>query len=215
MSIYTLVIQTLMISPSGALSPGPLTFATMALGTNGGWKKGMQVALGHMSFELPYIALIAFAMNIIRNAIQGFIGDIVTVAGIGVIFFFALSLIRESMKGSNTNPKNIIVDRVGSAFVVGFLFTSLNVFFLLWWVSIGFSLILLALELGFTGLLIMFFAHIWMDFLWLSLVAEAGKKGASIFGRKGYRAMLVVFGVLLLFFGINTALKRFFSISLL
>ncbi|MEM2529044.1 MAG: LysE family transporter [Ignisphaera sp.] len=214
MNIYTLVIQTLMISPSGALSPGPLTFATMALGINGGWRKGVYVALGHTFFELPYIALIAFFMNIIRDILSGSIGDLITIAGVIIILFFALSLIKDSIKGSNPDARNVI-SGIGNAFVMGFLFTSLNVFFLLWWLSIGFSLILLALEAGFVGLLTMYLAHIWMDFLWLSLVAEAGKRGTVIFGRRGYRIMLALFGILLLFFGINTVLKRFFSISLL
>lgn len=216
MSLFTLIIQSLIISPSGALSPGPLTFATIALGINGGWRRGVYVALGHMSFEILYIALIAFAMNAIKSALLGFAGDVITVVGVGIILFFALSLIRESVKeGYSMASRNAIVRGRGNAFVMGFLFTSLNVFFLLWWLSIGFSLIVLALEVGFIGVLVMYLSHIWMDFLWLSLVAEAGKRGVSIFGKEGYRVMLALFGVLLLFFGINIVLKRFFSISLL
>ncbi|MCS7110690.1 MAG: LysE family translocator [Ignisphaera sp.] len=214
-TLYGLAIQTLMISPSGALSPGPLTFAAMALGVDGGWKRGLYVALGHMSFELQYIALLALAMNTIRDLLSGFIGDVVAVAGSGVVLFFASLLIRDSIRGSSNSFKNRSINGVANAFITGFLFTSLNVFFLLWWLSVGFSLILTALELGFTGLLTMFLAHIWMDFLWLSLVAEAGKRGRILLGGKGYRVMLAVFGILLLFFGINTVLKRFLSISLL
>jgi threonine/homoserine/homoserine lactone efflux protein len=215
LSIYTLVLQTLIASPSGALSPGPLTFATIALGVNGGWRKGAYVALGHMSFELPYVALIAFAMNTIRDVLSSFIGDIITVAGVGVLMFFAMSLIRESLSNPNVSARNIGVKGTSNAFAIGFLFTSLNIFFLLWWLSVGFGLILLALEIGFIGIIIMFFSHIWMDFLWLSLIAEAGKRGIALIGRKGYRAMLLVFGILLLFLGINILLKRFASISLL
>ena len=215
MSIYTVVIQTLIASPSGALSPGPLTFATIALGVNGGWRKGVYVALGHMSFELPYVVLIAFAMNTIRDILSSFIGDIITVAGVGVLMFFALSLIRESLSNPKVGTRDIGVKGTSNAFVIGFLFTSLNIFFLLWWLSIGFSLILLALEIGFIGVIIMFLSHIWIDFLWLSMIAEAGKRGIAITGRKGYRVMLMVFGILLLFLGVNILMKRFTSISLL
>lgn len=214
-TLYTLIARTLMVSPSGALSPGPLTLIAIALGANGGWRKGLYVALGHMSFELPYIALIAFTMSVIRDLLLGFVGDVITIAGAGVIVFFAVLLFRDSVKGSTNRFKNRGVGGVGSAFIAGFLFTSLNVLFLLWWLSVGFNLVLLALEAGIIGFLAMFLAHIWMDFLWLSLVAEAGRRGVLVLGGRGYRVMLAIFGVLLLFFGINVVLKRFLSISLL
>ena len=39
------LIEVEIITASGALSPSPLTFATMSSGVKGGWKAGFMVAL--------------------------------------------------------------------------------------------------------------------------------------------------------------------------
>ncbi len=52
-SVLAIAFQVMAVSASGALSPGPLTVATMALGTRGGWKAGVFVSFGHALFELP------------------------------------------------------------------------------------------------------------------------------------------------------------------
>ena len=52
-SVLAIAFQVMAVSASGALSPGPLTVATMALGTRSGWKTGVFVSFGHALFELP------------------------------------------------------------------------------------------------------------------------------------------------------------------
>ncbi|MEM2347329.1 MAG: LysE family transporter, partial [Sulfolobales archaeon] len=54
------VTTVVAISATGALSPGPLSVMTLALGVRGGWRSGFQVALGHTIFELPYVTFLTF-----------------------------------------------------------------------------------------------------------------------------------------------------------
>jgi len=55
----------------------------------------------------------------------------------------------------------------------------------------------------------MYLSHVWMDFAWLTIVAEVSRRGANIGGRIVYRTLLVVFGLLLVVFAVNILLKRF------
>jgi len=215
--MYELIVQTLMITPSGAFSPGPLTIATMAIGSNGGWRKGFMVALGHMLFEFPYVFAIAMAITAIKTLLEGFIGDILTIAGVIMILFFAYLTLRDVVitKAENNNKKSDVYRYVKNPIIVGFLFTGLNIYFLLWWISIGFTLIAMSITIGIIGIVVMYVSHVWMDFLWLSLVAEASSRGLTIGGGKMYRALMLFFGILLIIFAINILLKRFMAIAII
>jgi len=215
--MYELIVQTLMITPSGAFSPGPLTIATMAIGSNGGWRKGFMVALGHMFFEFPYVFAIAMAITAIKTLLEGFIGDILTIAGVIMILFFAYLTLRDVLiiRAENNNKKFNVYRYIRNPIIVGFLFTGLNIYFLLWWISIGFTLIAMSITIGIIGIVVMYVSHVWMDFLWLSLVAEASNRGLAIGGGKMYRVLMLFFGILLIIFAINILLKRFMAIAII
>jgi len=56
------LVKVIIITSSGALSPGPLTASTIAAGSNEGWKSGFKISVGHMVVELPLVFLIAFGI---------------------------------------------------------------------------------------------------------------------------------------------------------
>ncbi len=215
--MYELVIQTLMVTPSGAISPGPLTIVTMAIGVNGGWRKGFMVALGHMLFEFPYVFVIAMAITAIKTLLEGFIGDVLTIAGAIMIFFFAYLTLRDILmaRSGNSNKRINIYRYIKNPIVIGFLFTGLNIYFLLWWISIGFILIAMSIAIGIIGIAIMYISHVWIDFLWLSIIAETSRKGSMISGGKMYKTLMTFFGILLIIFAVNILLKRFTAIAII
>jgi len=53
---------------------------------------------------------------------------------------------------------------------------------------------------AFLGVLIMFAAHIWMDYAWLGGTASLTARGGSFLG-KWYRILLIAFGIGMLYFG--------------
>lgn len=211
--LTSLAIQTIMVTPSGALSPGPLTVATMSIGAKSGWRGGVLVAFGHMLFELPYVFLLTMMFSRVEEILSSSVGGVIAAGGAIIILYFAYMLLRDALKGFRID--NSRKQDYGNPVIVGFIFTALNIFFLMWWISIGMSLISSIASLGLLAIFVMYPAHVWMDFLWLAAVAEATKRGSRLLGEKGYRALLGFFGVLLIIFSINIVMKRFIGVGII
>ncbi len=87
--------------------------------------------------------------------------------------------------------------------LVGLVLTGLNPFFIGWWLTIGADLILQALAFAsLAGVMLMYVSHIWMDYVWLTAVAHFAKMGINVVGVRVYKAVVIVFGALLIFFGL-------------
>lgn len=214
--VERLVYLTIVISISGALSPGPLTIMTLALGSKNGWRSGVLVATGHMLVEVLYVTLLFYFFSHVKVLLEGLIGDIVTIVGSLLILYFAFLTIREGVRSLNTSVSlkvNVLFNR--NPLLIGILLTGFNVWFLLWWLSIGLEIILLSTGLGILGLLIIFASHLWLDYLWLILVAETGRRGTRIMSSKKYALLLLILGAILAIFGLNIVLKRFTPYSIL
>lgn len=211
-TLTTLVIQVIAVSASGALSPGPLTIATIALGARGGWRSGILVSLGHTFFELPYLVVLVFAFNVLTGFLRASV-SILAVVGALVILYFAYLLLRDAYRGVNLNTSNTLIST--NPLIVGFMFTALNPYFLIWWLSIGMTLIAQIQNIGLTSLVIIYPAHVWLDFAWLSIVAGLSKRGSKALSLRGQRIMLTTLGVILIIFALNTILKSTLNISII
>ncbi len=210
--VAALVAATLMITPSGALSPGPLSTSALILGAKGrGVLEGLLVALGHMAFELPYVYLLVRSLGSL-NAIGG-AQDALTLISASFIFFFASLTLRDAATGVRSSKAGRTLSY--GSFATGFLLTGLNPFFLAWWPSVALPIIRGAAETGAAGFAAMYVSHVWYDFAWLGLLAYAGRKGTEAFGGKPYRAMLAGFAALLILFGADMLLRVFAGITVL
>ncbi len=210
MGLGALILATLAITPSGALSPGPLSTATIAVGVRSGrgWRAGAKVAFGHMLVEIAYVAMLCLALNRVSVLLQGSLGKIMNAAAFAFIVYFALMLLRDSYKGVSVEVKNSN-GCSKQPVLVGAALTGLNAFFLLWWVTVGFSIVKLASQLGVVGFIAMYSSHVWMDYAWLSMLAEAGCRSKKFIGSLGYRVLLASLALILLGFGFYIILRTF------
>jgi threonine/homoserine/homoserine lactone efflux protein len=94
--------------------------------------------------------------------------------------------------------------------LLGTLFTGLNPYFILWWLTVGITLIITALEWSFLGVLIMYLSHVWMDYAWLVGTAYLAKRGTNLAGRKGYKLIMIIFSLILVYFGAKFILESLF-----
>ena len=218
MDLMSLVVSTIAISVSGVLSPGPLTASAIAMGAKRRAKGGFLIAFGHMLFEFPYVIIIASLYSTIEFLLKNLIVSYALTFAISFfILFFSYMTVKEGV--SIIRSESIRIERdekyMFNPILVGVALTGLNPYFLLWWLSVGLPLIRASADMGFSFLLLMYVAHIWMDYFWLSLMGLAGEGSVKILKSKGYGLLLVILGAVLILFAINISLETFFNFGFL
>lgn len=203
LELFLLVVS---LSASGVFSPGPLFFITVENALKSGGRSGWIVALGHMAFEFPLVLGLAYG-------IQGFLANNLVKFAIGlagsmaVIIFGVLqtySSYRGLVSGNNSRRSHRSFAIKGSSwflrsFLIGFIFTGLNPFFLIWWFTVGPSLITYGLEMAsILGVFIMYAFHIWLDYVFLGAVSHFTATGGKVLKTKHLYMVSLILSVILI-----------------
>lgn len=194
MSIWVFLLSVVIISMSGVLMPGPITAFTVAQGSRKPLT-GALVAIGHGVVEFPLITLIYFGVGILfqETAVKVVIG----ILGGGVLLWMAIEMLK------NYRRANIMgQERDLNPFVAGMLLTAVNPYFLVWWATVGASLILHSMEFGMTGLVLMTIIHWSCDLVWFQLLSWISFQGGRFFGKKLQMGIFIVCGLAMLYFGL-------------
>jgi threonine/homoserine/homoserine lactone efflux protein len=179
--------------------PGPLFFTALLDKTVSGVKGGLVLSIAHSFIELCLILILATGIVSVfheptTKIIIGFIG------GFSLLIYGFFQIIG-SYKSTFEAPKK--TTHIRNSFLLGLFLTGLNPFFIVWWITIGSSLIFMALDFAsLMGITIMYFSHIWMDFFWLTITAALAKKGHSIIKSKWYLYSMYLFGGILIIYGL-------------
>jgi threonine/homoserine/homoserine lactone efflux protein len=198
--ILSFIATVVVVTASGALAPGPLFFTNITHGTKSGAKGGLAFSVGHTVIELSLVMFLALTLQVVIN--EPLIKQVVGVAGGTALLVFGVLQIRGALtsKSAVASKKQ---PTLKNPLLLGTVFTGLNPYFIIWWLTIGLTLIVTALELAsFLGVLIMYVSHVWMDYAWLIGTAYLAKKGTNLAGRKGYRILMIIFGAILIYFGV-------------
>jgi threonine/homoserine/homoserine lactone efflux protein len=160
---YLFLASVLLISLSGVLMPGPL-FAVTIKKASKSKVAGALIAVGHGIVEFPLMFLIFLVLSQfeIPSAVQASVG---IVGGI-LMVFMGLQAYRKRHMQEDTNV-NLKKDSV----LAGVWTTAANAGFILWWLTIGTTLILNAKLFGLLGFSIFAGVHWLVDFLWYTVVA--------------------------------------------
>jgi len=201
--IFTFIVTVEVVTASGALAPGPMFFTNITHGTKSGAKGGLAFSVGHTIFELSFVVFLAFTLETVTNeANKALINLVLGVVGGTALLVFGFLQIRGALVSKST-----VADKGGipskNPLFLGTVFTGLNPYFIIWWLTIGMTLIVNALELAsFAGVFLMYILHVWMDYAWLIGTAYLAKKGTNLVGRKGYRSIMIIFGAILIGYGL-------------
>ena len=200
MDPLSFAITVIILTASGALAPGPLFFVTIVQGARSGTKTGITFSLAHTLVEFTLVMLLALGLLSVANEPTVRLGF--GVAGGVALIIFGVTQIRSSLYEAREPDSGKNTTR--SLFLMGLALTGLNPYFIIWWLTIGANLIFLSLEFaGFFGVIFMYVCHVWVDYVWLSLVAGLAKKSAKLLKLKWYRLLIGVFGGVLIYFGIS------------
>lgn len=199
MELLNFIATISLVTASGVLAPGPLFFATLSYGATSGARSGFVFSLAHMCVEFSLVMLLALGLvtaadTTLVKMSTGIIGGIMLVI-LGVMQVRNVFHVRvHESTASNVSIRHL--------FVTGSVLTGLNPVFLVWWLTIGANLIVLALEFAsLAGVVFMYLCHVWMDYLWHTLVAHFAKVGTNLVGWTGYRGIMGISGGLLIYFG--------------
>ena len=190
-------VLVIVISASGVMAPGPLFAANIAHGLRDGAKSGIKMAIGHTIVELPLVILLGIGVFSLELFPE--FRTVISILGAITLFVFAAIQIKTIFrnKESTTNLKQ-------GPLVSGILLSALNPFFIIWWLTIGFKLISDAMLIwAFSGILVLFVLHIWMDFAWLGAISYLASKSAKILSNKNYKIIMIGLSVMLVYFGIT------------
>ena len=196
--IAEFAIIVIAISASGVMAPGPLFAANVSYGLREGTKSGIKMAIGHSIVEFPLVVLLGigvFSLEIFPE-----FRTIISIFGAITLFVFASLQIRTILQNKEKNeskPKH-------GPLITGIALSALNPFFIIWWLTIGFKLISDAMLIwAFSGILVVFFLHIWMDFVWLGGVSFLASKSTRILSNRNYKILMIGLSLMLIYFGIN------------
>lgn len=153
----------LLISLSGVLIPGPL-FAVTIRKASKNKTAGALIAVGHAIVEFPLMFLIFFVLS--EFEIPSFVQVIVSLIGGFLMIFMGLRAFTSRHK-QEENTVSVKRDSV----LAGAWTTAANAGFILWWLTIGTTLILNAKLFGLLGFSIFAGVHWLTDFIWYTLVA--------------------------------------------
>lgn len=187
MEFETFMLTVILISSSGVLAPGPLFAAAITEGKTNKFA-GFLIFIGHAIVEIPIIfTLFFFGVMITTDLIKSIIGLI----GGFVLLYIAYIEIK--------SEKDIKPVR---GVITGIAMSSLNPYFVIWWLTIGFKLIMDSIVFGFIGLIGFIIVHEFCDFTWLSFVSISSNKITEIWGEKAVKVLTAISVTILLFFGI-------------
>ena len=196
--IIEFAIIVIVISASGVMAPGPLFAANISYGLREGAKSGIKMAMGHTIVEFPLVILLGIGVFSLETFPEFRI--IVSIVGAITLFVFAIIQIKTVLQ----NNKNITSTPKHGPLVTGIVLSALNPFFIIWWLTIGFKLISDAMLIwAFSGIVIVFFLHIWMDFAWLGGISFLASKSSKILSNRNYKFIMIGLSLLLVYFGIT------------
>ena len=200
--ILGFALAVITISASGVMAPGPLFAANITYGLKQGAKAGIKIAVGHTIVELPLIILLGVGVFSLESFPE--FRPTITILGAITLFVFAGIQIKSILK----QDKIIHENQRSNPIIIGIMFSALNPFFIIWWITIGFKLISDAMIMwSFFGMLILFVLHIWMDFVWLGATAFLASKSSKLIRNKGYKILITGLSFALIYFGITFLLE--------
>lgn len=190
--------SSLVIAYSGALMPGPMLTVVLTESPRQGVKAGPLVVLGHAILELALLALLIIGLGpfLERPAVQAVLAVVGGVMLLVTAVLMLLGVVRGRIslelaagKGTSRHARTVLAGLVSSL---------ANPYWIIWWATIGLSLVTKAYVFGVAGLAAFYFGHILGDLSWYTAVSGLIAAGRRWITLRRYRGMVFVAACFLL-----------------
>jgi len=182
---------------SGAMIPGPLFLFTCSESLKKDSAVGLRIAFGHILIETVFVALIFLGFKNFLSS-QPFMLAVSLIGGSALIGM-GMILLKGAAQMSLVAEEQ--VEYGYGSFMGGAFFSIISPGFLIWWTTIGLSVILKSLLFGLTGLLMVALGHWVADLGWHWFVSFFVHKGKSYLTDKHYQNAIRLLAVGLMIMG--------------
>ena len=216
--LLQIMLYSFIIAFTGAITPGPVLTIVIKETPQRGWTTGPLVVVGHSILELILIIGLVLGLDVILETpvaqliiclIGGIILCILAALMLIDVLIKKISITRELAQPSKTIKQKFVPIFDG-------IITSLSSpFWILWWATIGVSLIftelpplaVVPIEFGLLGLLVFYIGHILADFVWYTFISVMVASGKKWINDKMYRIILICCAAFLIYLGISFILR--------
>jgi threonine/homoserine/homoserine lactone efflux protein len=192
-NFYVFLASVVLISLSGVLLPGPLFAVTLEKAAKSK-TAGLLIAFGHGIVEFPLMFLIYYWLS--NFAIPDAVPIAVGLVGGLVMMFMSVQTFRNRKK---TEEKYFHTTK--DSLLAGIWTTAANAGFVIWWITIGTTLIINAELFGLVGFSVFAVVHWLCDFFWYSIVAFAVFKSRRFWSEKVHGGIFIFCFVIFVGFG--------------
>jgi threonine/homoserine/homoserine lactone efflux protein len=194
---YLFLASVVLISLTGVMMPGPLFAVTIEKAAK---RKtaGLLISFGHGIVEFPLMFLIYFGIaQIVAFEILQTVQVTVGLIGGVLMMFIGFQMFRNRNKPIEEyeSPKQ-------ESLIAGIWTTAANPGFILWWLTVGTTLIITARTFGFLEFTVFAVVHWLCDFLWYTVVAFLIYKSQRFWNKLVNQAILIFCFTVLIFFGV-------------
>jgi len=197
-SLIGIFLSSFAIAFSGAIVPGPVLTVAVSETAKRGFIAGPLIVCGHGILEVVLIALVVMGLS---DAMQNevFLG---IAGGFGGVFLLWLSFDMLRSLGQMSGEFEGGATVWGGPVMAGILTSAANPYWIIWWVTVGLSYIVISMKFGLIGLTVFFVGHILADLLWYSFISFLVSSGKRHLSSGIYKVITGVCALLLLFFGL-------------
>ncbi len=199
--MLSFMMQTVLISLSGVMSPGAVTAATLVQGGKNRWA-GAWIAIGHGIVEIPLIFLLILGLGTLLKTHP----DAITVGKIIIGFIGGLFLIYlgiMTIREMSRPPQHSTSVWLSKPVLTGMFLSASNPYFLLWWATIGLKYAMEANDSGTTVLTAFTLIHWSCDLVWLTILSFGAFHGTTLLSVKKQQVILAFCGVVMASFGVK------------
>jgi threonine/homoserine/homoserine lactone efflux protein len=182
---YLFLASVVLISLTGVMMPGPLFAVTIEKAAK---RKtaGLLISLGHGIVELPIMILIYYGITQVASNMLQTVQVTVGLSGGLLMIIMGIQTFRNRNKPSEKyeSPKR-------DSLIAGIWTTAANAGFILWWLTIGTTLIITARSFGMLEFVVFAIVHWLCDFMWYTVIAYLIFKSQRFWTKKVNQAIIL------------------------
>ncbi len=197
--LWALAAGSFAVGFSGAVMPGTVMAVTIGHALRQGALAGLWVAVGHSLLEAGTVGVLAAGAGawLARPLVIGLVGAV----GSATLLLMGVAMLR-SLPGLTLDLTASRPPSAAGPMRDGFLFSLGNPYFWLWWVTVGASLLAVAMDAEGTwaGGTAFYLGHIASDIPWYAFLGCVVARGRRFLTNRAYRGLVGGCALLLLLF---------------